>query len=88
MSTCRTKPRKMTECQIIAAGVERSNIHPLWKEAILHECSTAKRYSAVRVALAVQAAIQLARDVAASEEYSRAIRKGPRGRRPITPIIG
>jgi hypothetical protein len=88
MSSCKTKPRKpprLTEKQAIICGIERNpGIHPLWRDAMIQECSRPGRYSAVRVAAAVRQAIQLARDVAAAEEYSRAIKRGPRGRRPIT----
>jgi hypothetical protein len=78
------RKRQPTECELIAAGVIRSNTPEPWRSAMLNECATAKRYSAVRVALAVQAAIQLQRDVAAAEEYARAIKRGPRGRRPLS----
>ena len=82
MSSYRKKPRKMTECQIIAAGVERSNTPEPWRTAMLNECATARRYSAVRVALAVQQMLADKRAVDALIEYSRAVRRGPRGRRP------
>jgi hypothetical protein len=83
------RPAKLTEKEAILRGVERDpGIHPLWRDAMIAECQRPGRYSAARVARAVVEAIQLARDVAAAEEYTRAIKKGPRGRRPITPIIG
>jgi hypothetical protein len=77
------RKRKPTEREILAANANRFPWP--WNECVAHECATSKRYSSIRVALAVQAAIQLQRDVAAAEEYARAIRKGPRGRRSINP---
>jgi hypothetical protein len=88
MSAVVTRKRKPSEKESIAAGVERSNASKPWRSAILAECNKPGRYSYRRVAAAVQQAIQLRRDVAAALEYSAAIRKGPRGRRPITPTIG
>jgi hypothetical protein len=78
------KPRKMTEKQIIAAGVERYGAPEPWRSEILRECSRGGGYSSARVAAAVLAAVQLAREVASALEYSAAIRKGPRGRRPLS----
>jgi hypothetical protein len=73
-------PRKPTEREILAS---QAHLFPWpWNECVAHECVTSKRYSAIRVALAVQAAIRLKREVASAIEYSRAIKKGPRGRRP------
>jgi hypothetical protein len=78
------KPRKrMTECQAIAAGVERSKVPEPWRSAMLAECASAKRYSAIRVAEAVRAQLESERIVASAIEYSAAIKRGPRGRRPI-----
>jgi hypothetical protein len=78
----RNQPR-MTEKQTIAAGVERSNTPEPWRSAILAECNKPGRYSTARVALAVRAQIENDSIVASSAlEYSRAVRKGPRGCRP------
>jgi hypothetical protein len=80
------RKRKPTEREIIAS---QAHLAPWpWNEAMLHECQTASRYSCRRVAAAVREAIRLKREVDSALEYSAAIRKGPRGRRPIKPIIG
>jgi hypothetical protein len=56
VSSCKTrKPRKMTEKQIIAAGVERYGAPEPWRSEILRECSRGGRYSSTRVAAAVLA---------------------------------
>jgi hypothetical protein len=77
------RKRKPSEKEAIAAGVMRSNAPEPWRSAILAECNKPGRYSAVRVALAVRAQIENDRIVASAIEFSAAIRKGPRGRRPI-----
>jgi hypothetical protein len=81
------KRRRPTEKEIIAAGIERSNAPEPWRTCMLAECSRGGRYSSARVAAAVLAAVQLQREVDSALEYSAAIRKGPRGRRPITSAI-
>lgn len=87
MTAVKTKrpPKKLTEKESILRGVMSSpGIDPRWRSAMIQECSRPGRYSAVRVALAVRAAIQLEREVAAGEEYARAIKRGTRSRRPLS----
>jgi hypothetical protein len=82
------RKRRLSEKEIIAAGIERSNAPEPWRSCMLAECSRGGRYSAIRVALAVTAAIKLKREVDSALEYSAAVRRGPRGRRPSADNIG
>jgi hypothetical protein len=85
MSAVVTRKPRMTEKQAILRGImSNPNVHPRWRSAIIQECERPGRYSAIRVAEAVRAQIQLEREVAAALEYSAAVKRGPRGRRPIT----
>jgi hypothetical protein len=83
VSAVSTPRKRLTEKQAILRGIMSSpNVNPRWRSAIIAECQRSGRYSAVRVAEAVRAAIDHERIVASALEYSAAIRKGPRGRRP------
>jgi hypothetical protein len=79
------KRKRMTEKEAILRGVMSSPriFDARWRSAIIAECSRPGRYSAHRVALAVRAQIDHERIVASAYEYSRAVRRGPRGRRSI-----
>jgi hypothetical protein len=85
MTVVAKKRKRLTEKQAILRGIMSSpNVNPRWRSAIIAECQRPGRYSAVRVAEAVRAQIEHERIVASAFEYSATVRKGPRGRRPLS----
>jgi hypothetical protein len=86
MSAVVTRKPRMTEKEAILRGVMSNHrIDPRWRSAMIAECQRPGRYSAIRVAEPVRAQIENERAVAAAIEFSRAVKRGPRGRRPNPP---
>jgi hypothetical protein len=85
MSAVSIPRKRLTEKEAILRGVMSSpNINPRWRSAMIAECQRPGRYSAVRVAEAVRAQIDHERMVASAIEFSAAVKRGPRGRRPLS----